>query len=59
MKTIEGIKVYTVTEAAELLDITPQTVRGYIKNGKLHAQRVGRPYLISEEAIKAFLTGVK
>ena len=59
MKTIGGVKLYTVAEAAELLEITPQTIRGYIKSGKLHAQRVGRPYLISEESIKAFLTGGK
>ncbi len=57
MKEIEGIKLYTVTETAELLGITPQTVRAYIKAGRLRGQRVGRPILITERSIRQFLTG--
>lgn len=57
MREVEGINLYTIPEAAELLGVTAQTVRRYIKEGALKAQRVGRPYLISGEALKRFVTG--
>jgi len=57
MREIEGIKLFTVTEAADTLGITPQTVRAYIKQGKLKGQRIGRPILITENSIKQFLNG--
>lgn len=52
---IEGIKFYTIPEAAEVLNVTPQTVRAYIKQGKLKGQRIGRPILITENNLKEFL----
>lgn len=52
---IQGIKFYTIPEAAEALNVTPQTIRAYIKKGKLKGVRVGRPILITEENIKEFL----
>jgi len=52
---IEGIKFYTIQETAEVLNVTPQTVRAYIKQGKLKGQRIGRPILITENNIKEFL----
>ena len=55
MREIEGIKLFTVTETAELMGITPQTVRTYVKAGRLRGQRVGRPILITERSIKQFL----
>ena len=54
-KIIEGIKFYTVPEVAEVLQVTPQTVRAYIKQGKLKGQRIGRPILITENNLKEFL----
>jgi excisionase family DNA binding protein len=53
--TIENIKFYTVTETAGLLNITPQTVRAYIKQGKLRGKRIGRPILITENALREFI----
>lgn len=52
---IEGIKFYTIQETAEVLNVTPQTVRAYIKQGKLKGQRIGRPILITENNLKEFL----
>ena len=52
---IEGIKFYTIPETAEALNITPQTVRAYIKQGKLKGQRIGRPILITENNLREFL----
>jgi len=52
---IEGIKFYTIPDTAEALNVTPQTVRAYIKQGKLKGQRIGRPILITENNLKEFL----
>ena len=52
---IQGIKFYTVPETAEALGVTSQTVRAWIKQGKLKSQRIGRPILITEKNIREFL----
>lgn len=52
---IEGVKFYKIPEVAEALNVTPQTIRAYIKQGRLKAQRIGRPFLIREEDIKEFI----
>ena len=52
---IEGIKFYTIPETAEVLNVTPQTVRAYIKKGRIKSQRIGRPILITENNLKEFL----
>jgi excisionase family DNA binding protein len=52
---IEGIKFYTILETAKSLRITPQTVRTYIKMGKIKGKRIGRPILIKESNLKEFL----
>lgn len=52
---IRGETYYTVTEIAEEFNITPQTVRKYIKEGKLSSQRIGRPLMIKEQSVKDFL----
>ncbi len=53
--TIEGIKFYKIPEIAELLKITPQTVRAYIKQGRLKSVRIGRPIYVTEENLKEFI----
>ena len=52
---IEGIKFYTVHEIAVALGVTPQTVRAWIKRGRVKAQRIGRPLLIREDNLREFL----
>ena len=52
---IEGIKFYTIPETAEALNVTPQTIRAWIKQGRLKGQRIGRPILITENNLKEFL----
>ena len=49
------IKVYTVDEVAELLQVTRTTVYAYIKSGKLKAKKIGKYYRITEENLRAFL----
>ena len=52
---IQGIKFYTIPETAEALKVTPQTIRAYIKQGKIKSQRIGRPILITEKNLMEFL----
>lgn len=52
---IEDIIFYTIQEVAKALKVTPQTIRAWVKQGKLKAQRIGKPILITEENLKQFL----
>ena len=51
----EGIRFYTIPETAKALQVTPQTIRAYIKQGRIKSQRIGRPILITENNLKEFL----
>ncbi len=57
MPEIGGINVFTVQEICELFDLSPQSVRRYLREGKIKARKVGTKWLVTEEAIRAFLTG--
>lgn len=52
---IDEMKFYTVNEVAEKFRVTPQTIRTYIRTGKLRASRIGRPHLITEKALREFV----
>jgi excisionase family DNA binding protein len=56
---IEGIKFYTIPDIATALKVTPQTIRAWIKQGKIKSQRIGRPILITENNLKEFLKASK
>jgi excisionase family DNA binding protein len=43
----------TVKEAAAALRVSDQTIWRYIKGGELPGRKVGRQYLIPEEAVEA------
>ncbi|HEN3651915.1 TPA: helix-turn-helix domain-containing protein, partial [Yersinia enterocolitica] len=46
--------VTTVTEAAQLLSLTPQQVRNLCKNGKLAAYQSGKTWLIDKKGVSDF-----
>ena len=54
-REIQGIRYYTIAEVSVTLKVTPQSVRTWIKQGKLEATRIGRPIVITEEALAKFL----
>jgi excisionase family DNA binding protein len=54
--TIKDINLYTIPETAKMLKVTPQTVRKYIVANKLKAKRIGRPFYITEDNLREFLT---
>ena len=49
------MKLYDLDEVVELLGLNIQTIRIYIKEGKLKASKVGRKYVVTDEEIKEFL----
>jgi len=59
MIRIANIDFLTVQETAKALGVTPQTVRTYIKQGRLKANRIGRPLLIMEKSLKDFVLDKK
>jgi excisionase family DNA binding protein len=52
-------KVYTTAQAAEILQINIQTLRKWIREGKLPASKLGSDYRITGEDIKVFLDSTK
>lgn len=49
------MKLYTVEQVAETLQLNPVTILRYIKAKKLAALRIGGGYRITERALNEFL----
>ena len=58
MKEILDLRLYTVSETADLLATNSAAVRRYIKAGTLRAAKIGAAQMITEGAIKDYLNGV-
>ena len=52
-----NLVVYTVPDLCKLLNTTPQTVRKYINEGRIRGRKVGRQWLVDEDAVKEYLRG--
>jgi excisionase family DNA binding protein len=48
-------QLYSVDEVAEQLGLHVRTVRGYVRDGRLPAVRIGKQYRISRENLEAFV----
>jgi excisionase family DNA binding protein len=46
--------LYTVDQAAEFLRLHVKTVRGYVRDGRLEATRIGKSYRIARADLEAF-----
>lgn len=53
--TEEAPRYFTTEEVAVMFKRSPYTVREWIKSQKLIANRVGRQYFVSAEAIRQFV----
>lgn len=47
-------QLYSVEEVAALLGLHVKTVRGYVRDGRLEAVRIGRQYRIGADALEVF-----
>ena len=52
--SLGDLKIFTLDKVSRELGVTKPTLRKYIIDGKLAAQKVGGRWLISEEAISEF-----
>lgn len=52
----DGIKVYTLDEVADILQLTRRTLYSYIKEGKLKAVKIGKYWRISEKNLEDFIS---
>ncbi len=50
------VQCITVDDAAKSLSVQPDTIREWIKAGKLHASKVGREYIIRLVDLERMLT---
>jgi excisionase family DNA binding protein len=49
-------QLWTIDETAEVLNVSPRTVRRLIESGALRAHRLGRLVRISDDDVTAFLS---
>ncbi|MDH2430589.1 helix-turn-helix domain-containing protein [Sphaerisporangium sp. TRM90804] len=47
--------LYSVDQVADLLGLHVRTVRGYVREGKLTAVRIGKQYRIAQQDLEAFI----
>ena len=57
MKGDENMKVYTVLQVAEMLEVSRRTIYNYIKSGNLKANKVVSKWIVTEEQLKDFIEG--
>lgn len=49
-------RTITVEQAAERLQVKPNTVRAWIKQGRIPGRKIGRVFRIPEQALDAFVS---
>lgn len=53
-KKLGEITLFSLNEISEEMSLSVQTLRRYIKDGKLTAQKLGNNYYVTEENLKKF-----
>ncbi|WP_344414773.1 helix-turn-helix domain-containing protein [Amycolatopsis minnesotensis] len=51
------LELYSVEQVADLLGLHVRTVRGYVRDGKLPATRIGKQYRIARHDLEEFTGG--
>lgn len=57
MEKDKKIKLYTLEELEEILEVTNRTLLSYIKNERLKAVKIGGKWKVTEENLQNFLNG--
>lgn len=57
MKQIGDIKLYSVKDLHESLDMNERTIRDWFNKSRLKGQKLGTEWHITEENLKKFLNG--
>jgi excisionase family DNA binding protein len=59
LKERKRMKLYNVRDAAQVLAVSPWTVRLYIREGKLRPIRLGRLVRLDEQELEKFVLAAK
>lgn len=49
------VKVYSVNEVSEILQVTPRSVYRWIREQKMKASKIGRNWRVTHQDLKAFI----
>ena len=52
----DKMKVYTIEELVEVLQVTRRTIYNYLKDGRLKAVKMGKYWRVTEKQLEEFLT---
>ena len=52
----DKMKVYTIEELVDVLQVTRRTIYNYLKDGKLKAVKMGKYWRVTEKQLEEFLT---
>ncbi|WDV48202.1 helix-turn-helix domain-containing protein [Clostridiaceae bacterium M8S5] len=52
-------KYYTVDQVSDMLDMHPKTIRKFVREGKLKANKVGKQWRITGHDLSVFIEGKK
>jgi len=52
---IEDVILYSVPEVSQMLNVTPVSIRNYIRQGYLNGQKVLGRWVVEEEALRDFM----
>ncbi len=52
---VVAMQIYDVPQLSEMLKVSKKTVRSYLVAGRLKGRKVGKRWLVHEEAIREFL----
>jgi len=58
MTEIGDLKLFSIKEASALLGFQYESLRRYVKEGKIKARKLGVRYLISEDSLKDYFNCV-
>ena len=58
-KPLEEIKLYALPEVSKITGVSYRTLQNYVKDGKIKAVKIGGKWRVTEENIRAFLTGTE
>ncbi|GAI59920.1 unnamed protein product [marine sediment metagenome] len=53
--TIRGEKYYLVTDLVKILPLTKNTIRAYIRHGKIKGKKLGKIFYVSNTDLRIFL----
>lgn len=52
-----NVVLFDLKEASKALGLTERTIRTYINSNRIRAVKIGRKWMISQEALEAFCRG--